>query len=222
MNSIVLLRQGTKYGPEYVTRLAREIRRYDLATPIYCATDDIDAPLAGVTKIPLSDNDLTGWWGKMSLFRPRGAFDQIKGRILYLDLDVALFEGATADIFNYPSNFAMHQDFHKPYSCASAVMLFEAGTLSWIWNAFKADCDNLMRRFQGDQQVLQYLQEQRTRYNTNQNYHAHCDFLPQRWIRSYKMHAQAAPPYDCKIVCFHGDPKPAVVKDGWVNAYWQS
>lgn len=226
MITVVCLKVGKLYGPAYVNRLASACRdRLLVEHDFACFTDDPDGLEFGRKGqqysgwLTLSDPHLTGWWHKLSLFRPDGAFGQIKGRILYLDLDV-IVTGPLDDLVNYPSEFAMHQDFQRPWQCASAVMVMEAGSRGWIWDAFVRDQGAYIRRFHGDQDFLRTSMEENTRWPALHN-GEHCDFFPQRWIRSYKIHAQQGPPPDCRVVAFHGTPKPHEIESGWVKDAWK-
>jgi hypothetical protein len=231
MLTVVCVKVGKKYGPEYVNRLARAVKaNLQIEHTFTCVTDDhiglnyqddLD-----ITRYKLCTNmdfipELPSWWQKMALFMSwpwNGVHLTTGKRILYLDLDVVI-TGPLDDLVNYPSEFAMHLDFHKPWKCASAVMVLDAGSRSWIWEHFKNNATEIMQRFHGDQAYLYHMQQEMCGWRPNMKGRPHCDFFPQGWVRSYKLHCQDGPPDDCRVVCFHGEPKPADC-GGWVKERW--
>ena len=73
--SILCVKWGTKYGPEYVNRLYKAVERStDVCKfEFYCLTDDSDGIDERVVALPLTEG-LTGWWNKALLFdRPLSA-----------------------------------------------------------------------------------------------------------------------------------------------------
>ena len=84
--TVLCVRFGNKYGREYVERLRNMVARH-LTVPyeFACLTDD-QHDIAGVRKIYQPNaNYARGWWHKVHMFDNNL---HIKGRILYLDLDV--------------------------------------------------------------------------------------------------------------------------------------
>jgi len=215
MITVCCVKWGTRYSAAYVNYLHRMVSSH-MAMPFQfvCATDN---PVGvGCETIPLSESIPPGWWAKMDLFHPRGAFGQITGRVLYLDLDVVIVGDLTA-LVEYPSEFAMHHDFQKPWRTASAVMVLDAGTRGWVWEKFQAIRGKVMQQFHGDQDYLYQVQMEECRWPNTRPF---ADYFPQRWIRSYRIHSIKGPSEGCKVVCFHGDPKPDAC-GGWVQRIWE-
>jgi len=49
----------------------------------------------------------------------------------------------------------------------------------------------------------------------------HVDLFPQNWVASYKLAVRdIGLPYNCRIVSFHGHPKPHEVNDPWLLKAW--
>lgn len=222
MLSVACVKTGTKYAATYVNKLAvgvlsnlSDIKRVGFI----CATDDRAGINSGIIQtIPLSDPHLPGWWSKLSLFRPKGAFGQIKGRVLFLDLDT-IITGSLDDLVNYPSDFVMMHDPMRPWKPASGVMLLEAGSRPWIWEYFQRNPEQLMRNHHGDQDVIYEAMEVNCRYN-GKGQKPYADLFPQQFIKSYKLDAIDGPPEGCRIVAFHGEPRPHQVTSGWVKESW--
>jgi len=243
MLNVICVKVGNKYGPEYVNRLSAAVER-NLMQPygFTCITDQPDGIIVrcGVDRISAidgmaliaddsiltSDPTLSGWWQKMALFQqcPWGTANTVSSdrdlqtRYLYLDLDVVI-TGPLDDLVDYPSQFVMHPDFQKPWKPASAVMVLDAGRYTWIWEHFNVYRYQLMKRFHGDQAYIYSLMQDNCSYHPSRQPKLYCDLFPQRWVKSYKMHAQDGPPDDCRVVCFHGEPKPADC-GGWVKERW--
>src|SRR5690606_14110014 len=94
------------------------------------------------------------------------------------------------------------RDWHLP-TYNSSVMVWDAGEHADVWQRFaRADMD----RLHGDQDLL-------TEVGGWQEF-------PNDWCVSYRSHAPVWPPAGAKVVCFHGEPKPHAVTDGWVPLVW--
>jgi len=47
------------------------------------------------------------------------------------------------------------------------------------------------------------------------------DLFPENWVISYKLGVKdRGLPEDCRIVSFHGQPKPRDVRESWVMEHW--
>ncbi len=68
MNYVACVKWGTKFGPEYVNKLFRGIKR-NTTKPFkfYCFTEDSNGLLPEINIIKLKE-DWKGWWGKATLF----------------------------------------------------------------------------------------------------------------------------------------------------------
>ena len=54
------------------------------------------------------------------------------------------------------------------------------------------------------------------------DHHIKHDIFPQNWVISYKLQAiRTGIPEDCKIVSFHGRPKPHECSEVWVKENWR-
>lgn len=202
---VVCVKQGTKYGPEYVTRLKAGIERY--APPgderdFVCLTDK---PVEGVRCEPLQTK-LKGWWSKMEVFRFAGRTETGRPTV-YFDLDVVI----TGDLTRL---FAWHQpgcikDWWTHGYHGSVYRVMSDNTALAIWRKFIDDSDRWMEEYRSDQE---YLQAQEPGWS----------YFPRDWFASYKAnHCEMAPPPGAMAVVFHGDPKPAAFKHGWVPPAWK-
>lgn len=191
---IACVKQGSKYGPEYVTRLRDGVARH-LSRPhrFVCFTDD---PVEGVECHPLPA-DLPGYWSKMGLFK-------LKRPLLYFDLDVVI-TGDLAPLLDW-EGFGVLRDWWLPMFNSSVMKL--TGKESHVWDAFALDADQSMRACRyGDQQfVTLALPDARV--------------FPPEYCPSYKAdRCQDAPPKGARVVVMHGEPKPHQC-GGWVAEAW--
>lgn len=208
--NVVCINQGNYQGEgvKYVNMLHDMVRRNLPKTVegrFIVMTDNMGEDYAeGVEKWALPA-DTKGWWNKLRLFLP-GLF--VTGeRVIYFDLDVCI-TGALDDLVAYDGPFAILTDFHQPAIYNSSVMAFRGGFGAHIWRGW-----NHAGRPEvagGDQVVIWHQHRCADRLQ---------DLFPGAFI-SYKQSARLHLPAGTKVVVFHGHPKPASVKDGWVPRVW--
>lgn len=210
--NLVCVRVGDKYGPEYVSTLfdmvLRNLSNYRGKIELWCITDDPDSLPPEVQAIPHSPH-LPGWWQKIKLFSPRMPWPN-RSNVVYFDLDIAI----TGRLEDLVTTHGIIQDWGWPcYN--SSVMSWAHGDYRQIWadfnpdDAFRPGCliaPELLPKGQingGDQEWI----TQCSTWNT----------FPADWCRSYR-DAKAWPPGGCKVVVFHGWPKPGDFgEDGWAK-----
>ena len=150
----------------------------------------------------LKESDLPGWWAKVGIFLP-GHFS---GRVLYLDLDVTI-TGSLDDLVNIDAPFAIIDEWQRPGQMYnSSVMVWDAGVADHIYTNFTPE---VMDRYHGDQG---WIHEQMPDAAT----------FPKRWCKSYKKHIRPrlndSIPEDCRVVCYHGQPKPWDLEESYAEA----
>ena len=118
-----------------------------------------------------------------------------------LDLDVVI-TGDLGELVDVKESFCIIDDWHL--TCFnSSVMVLDADTHPEVWEDFRTH----KATAGGDQQwITDKLPYSRT--------------FPKEWCVSYRSHAILGPPKDCKVVCFHGEPKPDSIPSRWVSEYW--
>jgi hypothetical protein len=229
--TILCVRFGNKYGPEYVERLRNMIGRH-LTVPyeFVCLTDD-QHPIEGVRSILMPDQGYAKkWWHKVHMFDPSLS---LKGRILYLDLDVVI-SGNLDKLASFGPNFFVGiLDFNRKFHAAwqylnSSVMAWDHGTQTAVYSQFKTNPGDAMR-LHGDQDWIWKVAKDRIKW------------WPKSWIQSYKWEIRSRDelivrdgkrqfktvrddvvvPADCAITVFHGDPNPVDVQDKFVIDNWR-
>ena len=130
--TILCIKWGTKYGPEYVNRLAAGVKRHLTVCNFrfVCFTENAEGLNSELVEaMPLMVENMAGWWNKISLFRSDIG---LEGRLLYIDLDtvitgsldpIACYQGPFATLST--RGFENEQEYHDGYN--SRLMAWEAG-----------------------------------------------------------------------------------------------
>jgi len=133
--SRVILRQGTKYGPEYVGLLKTMIP----GVLVMGDQEDADYQL----KYPW-----TGWWAKMELFSP-----QFPHRpCVFFDLDTYIL-GNIDELYKPIDRLEMLRDFNHPDRGQSSIMRIPED-VSDIWKEWTKDPYGHINANHGDQEFL--------------------------------------------------------------------
>ena len=229
--TILCVRFGNKYGREYVERLRNMVRRH-LTVPyeLACLTDD-QHPIDGVRTIYQPNAQYAkGWWHKVHMFDPNLP---LKGRIIYMDLDVVICNSLNK-LVSFNSNgfngiLDFNRKFHASWNCLnSSVMSWTHGEEKYLYEKFVAKPGDA-QRLHGDQDWIWKLSKDRIKW------------WPKEWIQSYKweirnrselaiihgkrtfreVNNQVFVDPACCIAVFHGDPNPCDVQDKFVVENWR-
>ncbi|MBT4588149.1 MAG: tetratricopeptide repeat protein [Rhodospirillaceae bacterium] len=204
--TVVCVKYGTKYGPDYVNRLASMVQRLSsVEVDIVCFTEDPTGIEEGVRTIPLPELNskgeaLEGWWNKLSLFREDIA--GVGSHMLYMDVDVVL-TGSIDDLLFYDSDFAIAVNSYAP-SFSSSIMRFKTGSRPDIWTDFS---DEDVDRLPGDEDWIASKVPD-------------ADLFPEPWCTIYRLHAVHGVPKGAKVVSFGGLPNPDDFPAPWIKDYW--
>jgi len=212
--TVCCLKQGGKYGANYVNRLYRMVQKnvHLVGIDFLCFTDDpkgID-PCIKTTDLPY---DAEGWWGKMGLYK-----EYVPGvhtnRIMFLDLDVVI-TGDLDEMLEMETDFALMRDYPsamykdntpRGQQGNSSVILLTLGTRTEIWDGYLEEESQDLG--DGDQEFI------------NEWFPGSFDIIPEEWVQSYKLHElEDDVPAGCMVVVFHGKPKPHEC-GGWVEKLW--
>lgn len=200
--TVVCVKQGTKYGADYVNRLASMVRRRSRLKPDFvCFTEDASGLAADIRALPLPVDGLRGWWNKVALFK--GDLSGVGERMLYLDLDVVI-TGDLDPLLTHGSDFIIMDNDYVP-GFNSSVFLLKTGSRAELWDRFSAANTDA---FDGDQDWVAV--------------HApDAELWPDGWCVPYRLRAAKAPPATAKVVCFSGRPNPAEYPAPWITDYWK-
>ncbi|WP_024851615.1 glycosyltransferase family protein [Hydrogenovibrio kuenenii] len=241
MVKVVCLKWGTKYSPEYVNRLYRMVKTH-MTVPFsfMCITEDSEGLDSEIEIKSLPDLGLKGWWYKLLIFKPGFLGVSDNEKVLFLDLDVVILNSLDS-IVTYSDDFCISAD-DTEHQYNSSVMCFYPPKFSFIWEAFDAQKEAIVKQMHGDQDWIQYVYQNAVIY-------------PKKLIKSFKIDLDSKTPFsfgkvgrflrkkmpfllpkgqveypeDTAIVLFHGKPDPEDVMDGpfdkyrhapWVKSAW--
>ncbi len=211
--TIICMKWGTRYGPEYVNRLYGMVARH-LSVPfqLVCFTDDAGGIDERVSIRDLPALDLPAeaperGWNKLTTLQ--AGLGGLQGEALFLDLDVVIVDRID-DFFTYPAEFAIIPDarLRRRMIGNSSVYRFKIGKYDDILQRFRRDFAQIRRQFRNEQAYLSAEIRKR----------GELSFWPDAWCPSFKhdcmpswplTYFRDAPiPTGAKIIVFHGHPKP--------------
>jgi hypothetical protein len=217
MATILCMKWGKKYGPEYVNRLhSMTSRHLTLPHRFVCLTDDRTGLNAGIETFPIPSLELPAGapergWTKLVSFSPAltaPGGPELQGDVLFLDLDIVIV-GNMDSFFEQPGDFLIIRDWQKgDYTGNSSVYRWRAGTYPDVLEYFRANLDAVRKRHRNEQEFL-------TAHLTAQG---KVSYWPVTWCRSFKKHCVKAFPFSlwqppevpaaAKVIVFHGLPNP--------------
>lgn len=229
--TIACLKWGNKYPPQYVNTLYSMCQRHSkVPFDFVCFTEDPTNLSKEIKVIPLPNYSLHGWWLKPLVFNSDNNF---KGQVLFLDLDIIIYDNIDKLWTYNPSDFVIIRDFTRHMNPQwqkfnSSVFKFVAENYTWVWDDFFTNHKTIMSKMHGDQDYLYNILKSKART------------WPDHWIQSYKWEmrnkndirlvqgkrnfVKPADPRlttDCCIAVFHGEPNPHEVQDPWVIKHWK-
>ncbi len=218
--TVICLKWGNKYGPEYVNNLYSMVKRNLDNVRFICFTEDrtgIDTQIE-IKPIPTNNQDITGWWLKLSLFQSN-LYDLV-GPVLYLDLDVVIVN-RLEPFWDVRGNFCIIKDWlyarFADTKLNSSVIRFNVGENHALWDTFLQHHKRVMQKMPGDQD---WITERQTNYQ----------LWPVNWCTSYKLDkCWTNIPKETKIIVFHGRPNPPEAIGGmqeyppapWIANVWR-
>ena len=235
--TVLCMKWGRKYGPEFVNALYYGVSRH-LTGPyrFLCLTDDPTGLAPGIETHPLPDTPLKAGlldrkrhgegWRKLAVFQ-RGLAD-LQGTVLFLDVDVAItgsldrlfaFEPGRfciirdwLEIRRYPFRRVFQRRFHPQADSNSSVFRYEMPEHAYAYEHLMANQNWADRNFRLAQQYMGAAIGDRA-------------FWPAEWVVSFKralkrlfpLNLFLAPtrPRDASIVVFHGHPGPDEAIEGY-------
>ena len=211
--ALVLKTGGDTYNYKYVNNLVNGIKEHTtIPTRIVCLTDDSTGFDSRIDEVVEFKHNWPKWWGKIELFRP-GVFPEGQN-VFYIDLDTFIV-GNVDDILKCRSNFCGLRDFYNLSAFASGLLSFKPEYVKKIYTQFITNPNHYMaaHKIGGDQAFIREI-------NLS---HQYFQDLYLHWIKSYKADCLkgsiAKLPYDTRIVCCHGQPRPHEIDTEFAK-YW--
>ena len=143
MQKIVCMKWGSKYGPEYVNKLYKSIKKNTKKpTKLYCFTDntkniDLNITCRPLPKISLPDAISHTPWRKMSLWQ--FPLYGLKGDVLFLDLDLVI-TGDLDRFFDFkPGRYCVIENWTQIGQNIgnTSCFRFPIGKYSFVFNKFQ-------------------------------------------------------------------------------------
>ena len=235
--TVVCIKWGTAFGPEYVNRLYSGVRR-NLERPVrfLCMTEHSEGlhPDVEVLDLPvepfhekmnaaLAVANRQGAMRKVSLFR-QGLIDGLDGPVLGFDLDVVI-TGDLEPLWSFaPGKVAMRADWvearrGRPTGHGS-VFRYDPALHGYLYDLVAADPTGEVEKARGSEQRF-----------TSTTAQARGDFayLPPDQVVSFKHDCLGLPPINylrdpvlptaARVVCFHGRPKMTEAVEGYRGSW---
>ena len=200
--TVACVKQGTKYGPEYVNRLQSMARRNsEVDLRFVCFTDNPKGLADGIEARPLPDTGFQGWWNKVSLFSDDLA--DIGEKFLYFDLDVVL-TGNIDQMLRYDSDFVIMDNDYVP-GFNTSVFLLKTGSRPDVRANFS---QAIADEYDGDQDWVAVTAPD-------------AELWPDMWCVPYRLRAVQRPPAITKVVVFSGRPNPEDYPSEWIRTLWR-
>ena len=228
--SIVCMKWGKKYGPEYVNRLYDMIKR-NISRPfrLVCYTDSADGiiPEVEVHDLPpfnpvTRKGNIMGAYRKKTLCRADLEGFETGERFLFLDLDVVIMDNID-EMFDYKPE----KDFVICYNWTrgkgkignSSVTMIRVGPLQYLVDDLEKDFDRYRDKYKTASQ--EYMSAK-----VIEKY-GELTFWPDAWCKSFQLHSMpkkwqrlfkspAPPPQGTQILIFHGAVNPPdAIKGIW-------
>jgi hypothetical protein len=233
--TVLCMKWGWRYGPDYVDKLYGMVRRH-LRRPhrFVCLTDEPDGirPEVECRRLPALEL-LPAWerspWRKLSCLSDE--LTDLDGPVLFLDLDVVIV-GGLDDFFTHPGAFCIIENWTQR-GCGignSSVFRFMPGAHGALLERFRAHAAGVVRDYPNEQTYLSRQVGELT-------------YWPEAWCRSFKHHCLPGPwlrrlrpatlPAGARIIVFHGRPKPPEAASGvwpgrfkglrpvpWIDEHW--
>lgn len=198
-----VLRTGGDYLPEHVQVLQNQVKGYTTKPIRFVCYSDVPE-IEGVEVIPLEKRH-PGWWSVPEVFRNVGP-TVVMGldSVITDDID-NLFDLASA---SSPEDFWMIKAFNRKNKYASGIMVWN-GDWSWLWKGFNYEREK--NNPVGEQgYTIRALTKRQVKIGILQRRIS--------GIYSYKHHCQREIPSDCRVILFHGKPRPFEVPGIWKMA----
>ncbi|WP_341326025.1 hypothetical protein [Methylotuvimicrobium sp. KM2] len=247
MKTILCMKWGTQYGADFVNQLYRGV--HDNITGDFrfvCLTDDPSGMNDGIEALPLPNIELgnaaiwSGWRKLSSLSSQlKEAPYHLSGDILFLDIDLLITDSIDV-LFDYkPGAFCIIENWTQLGKGIgnSSVYRYDIDRYQYIFDDFESRYEEIYKTVSNEQVYLT-----RSVAKTEK-----VEWWPEEWCRSFKVHAlpnrllqpfiPAKLPPACRVLVFHGHPKPLEALQGvwprgkkskrwirpcpWVSQYWK-
>lgn len=210
MATVLCMKWGRRYGPEYVNRLFAMVRRH-LRRPhrFVCLTDDRAGVGSEVECRPLPALDLPSAcmrspWRKLGCLSPE--LHDLAGDVLFLDLDVVIVDDIDCYL-EHPGSFCIIENWTQRGRGIgnSSVFRYRAGAHAEVLEDFNRRAADVVETYGNEQIFLSRSVGKITFWPAGWCRSFKHDCLPGRLLRPFR---PARIPRGARIIVFHGQPKP--------------
>jgi hypothetical protein len=226
MQTIICMKWGTRYGPEFVNRMWAAVQRNTVRpTRLVCLTDDTTGIDEAVSCHPIPDINLPPAlintpWRKLTLWTAPLA--DLSGDVLFLDLDLVI-TGSLDEMFDFePGRYCVIENWTQKGQGKgnTSAFRFPVGKYAHIFNDFQSDPDRVLSTYRIEQLYISREIDDMV-------------FWPELWCASFKhtlmprwpLNFFKAPklPAETRIVAFTGKPdQDEAMRGEWpVRAAWK-
>ncbi len=222
-NTVVCMKWGTKYGPDYVNKLYNMTRR-NLTLPFkfICFTDNASGLLPEIEvrplpKMALPDPQERGW-RKLALF---GRDAGLEGRVLFLDLDTVIVSNID-EYFKIDGDIILIKHWKPSVKHGigeTGVYRFDAGSHPELLEYFLEHMDEVKASYRHEQAYVCAMTDKA----------GILSFWPEEWMPSFKyvcmrpfplcFFLEPRLPAAAKMVVFHGTPTPDEALHGKMRGF---
>ena len=144
--NVICMKWGDKFPPEYVNRLYGMVsRNLSLPFKFVCFTEDKkgirdEVEIQGLPELDLPTDAPERGWRKLTVFKQD--FGDLKGKTLFLDLDIVIV-GKIDEFFTHPHEFLIAHDKKNANKIEgnSSVFRFQIGQFPQILDYFEQNSD---------------------------------------------------------------------------------
>ncbi|MGE0055934.1 MAG: hypothetical protein AB7S74_17190 [Hyphomicrobium sp.] len=212
--TIICMKWGTRYGPEFVNRLASMVRRSTRRpTRFVCFTDNVAGVEAEAHAIelhplpPIKIPDRVAWtpWRKLSVWQYPLA--GLEGDVLFLDVDLVI-TGGLDDFFDFePGKYVAIDNWTQPGKRVgnTSAFRFPVGRYKHIFDDFVTNPEAILSKWRIEQQYISDSIDEMLLWPKAWCVSFKHSLLPPWPLNFFKV-AQLTP--DARIVAFTGKPDP--------------
>jgi hypothetical protein len=228
MKTILCMKWGDQYGVDFVNQLYNGVRANITGDfRFICLCDDSKGLNPAIEALPLPDIELgnarafTGW-RKLSSLSPqltRKPYN-LSGTILFFDIDMIITDNID-DFWTFKGgDFCIIENWTQKGRGIgnSSVYRYELENMHHIFHDFESRYEQVYNQFDNEQMYLTKMVNETMAVQ----------WWPDDWCKSFKIHCmpprllrgalRPKMPDNCKILVFHGPPKPTDAAIGrWVK-----
>jgi len=224
LQTVICMKWGTRYGPEYVNRLAASIQKQtERPTRLVCFTDDttgIDEQVLchPIPEIDLPPEQINLPWRKLVVWKYPLA--DLSGDVLFLDLDLVVTGNLDA-LFDFkPGRFCVIENWtQKGQNIGNtSAFRFPVGKFAHIFDNFQKDPDKVLTKCRIEQLYISREIADMVFWPDNWCVSFKHSLLP-RWPLNFFISPKLPP--TTKIVAFTGKPdQDEALLGKWPVRHW--